>query len=272
MGEWNLHPRLSQCLPNRYADLSQVGKLNPLVRKRLNSPQKDMVAVVESSEDAHSSTTALHVPSTESPSRASVAADGGPPDDRDTGNSVADLGKPVNARRIGSRRVAAAKKKLNTDPDMPSFKAAMAGSDRELWHIACHEEVVALRDHGTFTLVPRPVGHPVISAKFVLKIKRLADGSIERRKARYVARGFTQVEGIDFFETYSPVGSYATLRVLLAIAAYYDLEIKHIDIQCAFLNGKLKEEVYVEQPPLFGDGTSCLEAAQGSVWTETGCT
>ena len=100
-------------------------KFNPLVRKRLNPPQKDIAAVVESSEDAQSNATVLHVPSTESPSGASVAADGGSPDDRDTGNSVEKPSPAMNAKRNGSRRAVAAKKKLNTDPDMPSFKAAM---------------------------------------------------------------------------------------------------------------------------------------------------
>ena len=120
-----------------------------------------------------------------------VVADGETP--------AAGLSQAMNVKRTGSRRAVAAKKKLNTDPDMPSFKAAMSGDDSTKWYEACQEEYTALRDHGTFSLVPRPVDKPVVSAKFVLKIKRGPDGSVDRYKARYVARGFTQVEGVDFF-------------------------------------------------------------------------
>ena len=91
---------------------------------------------------------------------------------------------------------------------------------------------------------------------WVLKIKRGAQGEIERFKARYVAKGFEQVYGVDFFETWAPVGRYATLRALLSICVVSDLETKHIDIKCAFLNGVLHQDVYIVQPPMFHDGTS----------------
>ena len=93
----------------------------------------------------------------------------------------------------------------------------------------------------------------------MLKIKRGAQGEIERFKARYVAKGINQVYGIDFYETWAPVGRYATLRALLSICAVEDLETKHINIKCAFLNGILEEEVYVVQPPALNDGS-------GRVW------
>jgi hypothetical protein len=136
------------------------------------------------------------------------------------------------------------------------MKEGLAGPDRDAWLRAMQEEVEALGEHGTFMLCYLPAGKKAISGKWVFKIKRGPAGEIQRYKARYVARGFSQVEGVDFFETWSPVGSYATLRVLLSIAAQEDLEIRHIDIQCAFLNGDLEEEVFVEQPPYFTDGTA----------------
>ena len=89
-----------------------------------------------------------------------------------------------------------------------------------------------------------------------MKIKRGAQGDIERFKARYVAKGFTQVHGVDFFETWAPVGRYTTLRMLLSVCAVEDLGTKHIDIKCAFLNGVLEEEVYMVQPPMFNDASS----------------
>ena len=92
-------------------------------------------------------------------------------------------------------------------------------------------------------------------AKWVLKIKRSAQGEIERFKARYVAKGFEQVYGVYFFETWAPVGRYALLRSLISICVVWDLETKHIDTKCALLNGVLHPDVYVVQPPMFHDGT-----------------
>ena len=76
---------------------------------------------------------------------------------------------------------------------------------------------------------------------------------IERFNGRYVAKGFEQVYGVDFFETWAPVGRYATLRALLYICIVWDLETKHIDIKCAFLNGVLHQDIM--EPPMFYDGT-----------------
>ena len=138
-----------------------------------------------------STATVVNVPSTRSPSVTSAAADGGLAEVADGETPAAGLSKAMNVKRTGSRRAVAAKKKLNTDPDMPSFKAAMSSDDSTQWYEACQEEYTSLRDHGTFSLVPRPIDKPVVSAKFVLKIKRGPDGLVDRYKARYVARGFT---------------------------------------------------------------------------------
>ena len=227
---------------------------NPLVRRRL-VPAVDVAAVDRpAGSDTDSGTAAAIVHDSECNLDTPAAADcevsnaglksvqGGP-------------GKQQNAGRIGSRRAAAARKRTPVDPDMPSVKEALSGPNRDAWLQAMQEEVEALGGHGTYTLCHLPAGKKAISGKWVLKVKRGPAGEIQRFKARYVARGFTQVHGVDFFETWSPVGSYSTLRVLLSIAAREDLEIRHIDIQCAFLNGELEEEVFVQQPPLFTDGT-----------------
>ncbi|KAK4389641.1 Retrovirus-related Pol polyprotein from transposon TNT 1-94 [Sesamum angolense] len=81
--------------------------------------------------------------------------------------------------------------------------------------------------------------------------KYKADGSIDKYKARLVAKGFKQKEGLDFFDTYSPVTRITSIRVLIAIAALYDLEIHQMDVKTAFLNGELDEEIYMEQPEGF---------------------
>ena len=78
-----------------------------------------------------------------------------------------------------------------------------------------------------------------------------ADGTIEKFKARLVAKGFTQKQGIDYFDTYAPVGRIAMIRLLLSLTFIYNLVIHQMDVKTAFLNGELEEEVYMEQPEGF---------------------
>lgn len=104
---------------------------------------------------------------------------------------------------------------------------------------------------GTWTLVPLPPGRKAIGNRWVFKIKHKADGSIDRYKARLVAQGFSQKEGVDFNETFAAVAKFSSIRVLLSIGAYQDLEIDQMDAITAFLNGDLDEEIYMEQPEGF---------------------
>jgi len=90
-----------------------------------------------------------------------------------------------------------------------------------------------------------------IRCKWVYKKKRGPDGSVETYKARLVAKGYTQREGIDFDETFSPVAMLKSIRILLSIAAHYDWEIWQMDVKTAFLNGDLEEDIYTMQPPGF---------------------
>jgi hypothetical protein len=120
-------------------------------------------------------------------------------------------------------------------------------------------ELASLRELDTYELVPRPKGQNVIKGKVVCKVKRGADGSIERYKIRYVGCGYDQTEGVDYFQhhVWAPTGQHATLRVLIVHAASHGYMIRHIDISTAFLHGELSERelVYVEQPPMINDGT-----------------
>lgn len=84
--------------------------------------------------------------------------------------------------------------------------------------------------------------------KWVFRIKYNVDGSIQKRKARLVVKGYSQMPGIDFDETYTPVARFETVRIFLALAAQLQLPVYQFDVKSAFLNGTLEEEVYVSQP------------------------
>mgnify|MGYP002775250692 FL=1 len=130
---------------------------------------------------------------------------------------------------------------------------ALDGPFKNKWHQAMTEEVASLLKNGTWELVPRPKNRKVISSKWVLKVKTDANGNPIRFKARVVARGFTQVQGIDFKETFAPTLRISPVRLVWGITAALNLELHHLDVETAFLHGDLEEEIYMEQPPHFQD-------------------
>ena len=117
--------------------------------------------------------------------------------------------------------------------------------------MAMKEEFDSLIKNGTWALTNLPPGKTVIKSRWVYKLKRGSENEIQRFKARFVAKGFSQKPGIDFDETYAPVVKYDSLRTILAIAAAEDLEISQLDVKTAFLNGDLEEEIYLQQPQGF---------------------
>ncbi|RVW28219.1 Retrovirus-related Pol polyprotein from transposon RE1 [Vitis vinifera] len=119
------------------------------------------------------------------------------------------------------------------------------------WKKAVQDEIDALEKNGTWTITDLPVGKRPVGCKWIFTIKYKADGSVERFKARLVARGFTQSYGIDYQETFAPVAKLNTIRILLSLAVNQDWCLQQLDIKNAFLNGDLEEEVYMEILPGF---------------------
>ena len=100
-------------------------------------------------------------------------------------------------------------------------------------------------------VVPKLEGKSIVTSKWIYKIKHVANGSVEKYKARFVTRILSQKEGIDYEETFTPIARYTSIRLVLAMAAVMKWKIHQMDVKTNFLNGVLEEEVYVEQPLSF---------------------
>jgi hypothetical protein len=144
-----------------------------------------------------------------------------------------------------------------TEPFEPRtlYQAKNDTSWRE-WERAMLEEVNSLNQNKTWELVDPPKDRRILSGKWVFKLKRGPHGEVIRYKSRWVVRGFTQEEGIDYDETFASVVKPMSYKALFAIAAALDLEIEQMDVKTAFLYGYIDHEIYVEQPHLMTDGTS----------------
>ena len=145
---------------------------------------------------------------------------------------------------------------VSLPPEPRSIDEALKGSYAAEWKKALDEEYNTLMERDTWELVELPPGKQVVGVKWILRIKTKGDGSLERFKARLVARGFTQVPGEDFYNTYAPVGDYTTARMLLSVAAVQDMELLQLDVKNAFLYGDIDADIYMQQPPGYHDGTT----------------
>lgn len=140
---------------------------------------------------------------------------------------------------------------LATDDTPATMAEALASPHTEDWRQAMEEELRSHAEHGTWSEDKPPPGTKLMRLKWVFATKRGAHGIIERRKARLVAVGAVQREGVDYDESFAPVSKYSSLRAFLSLVASADLHLHQLDIKTAFLNGELEEDVWACHPPGF---------------------
>lgn len=149
-----------------------------------------------------------------------------------------------------------------SSPTVPnSLAEAKRSPNWPQWEEAMNEEIKSLMEKNTWSIVPLPPGVKTIPCRWVYALKFAPDGTIIRFKARLVAQGFRQVPGVDYFETYAPVTSASTIRIMLSLAAAEDKEVWQLDVKTAFLNSSLDEQIHIDPPEGLGNipaGQACL--------------
>ena len=136
---------------------------------------------------------------------------------------------------------------LATVEDLLTYKDVVTGDESQEWEKAINAEMNSLYENKAWTLTPLPKNKKVVGTKWIFKKKDTIDGGF-KFKARLVAMGFTQIEGVDYLETYAPVLKYQSLRMLLGLANETNMHVHQMDITTAFLYGDLEEEIYIRQP------------------------
>jgi hypothetical protein len=133
--------------------------------------------------------------------------------------------------------------------DTPSnYKQATTGTEREKWKSSIQEELQSIYENNVWELVPKPPDAKPIGCRYIFTKKLDEHGNVARYKSRLVAKGYAQRYGVDFEETYAPVAKFKSIRTIVAIAALGKLALHQMDVKTAFLNGILKETVYMDVP------------------------
>ncbi|KAK9911087.1 hypothetical protein M0R45_035010 [Rubus argutus] len=135
---------------------------------------------------------------------------------------------------------------IDNNHEPQSFEEA---NNHDEWKQAMVDELCALDENKTWSVVRLPKGKKAVGSRWIYKTKFHSDGTVERHKARLVARGFTQTYGVDYKETFAPVARMSTVRVLLSVAMNHAWPLYQMDVKNAFLHGDLEEEVYMKLPP-----------------------
>lgn len=136
-----------------------------------------------------------------------------------------------------------------------SFKQIMMSKYADQWRKAMDKEIKSLNENNTWELVDMPENKKLVHNRWVFRIKTKANGSLDRFKARLVAKEYSQRQGVDYEETFSPVVRYETVRAILSVTATENLQLLQFDVKTAFLYGNLTEEVYMKQPEGYSDGS-----------------
>jgi hypothetical protein len=126
-----------------------------------------------------------------------------------------------------------------------SFNEVLNSPNRDEWMNALQEEMSSMQNNNVWELVDLPPRRKTIGNKWVLKVKRKADGSIDRFKVHLVAKGYTQQEDIDYENSFSLVVRFASIHLILSIVAKQDFELFKMDVKTTFLYGELDEEMYM---------------------------
>jgi hypothetical protein len=137
-------------------------------------------------------------------------------------------------------------KLINEEPT--TFEEA---AQKKQWKEAMTKEHQSIIKNGVWEIVPRPKEKSVVTSKWVYKIKHAAKERVDKYKARFTARGFSQKEGEDYDETFALVARYTSIRAIISLVASMGWSLHQMDVKTAFLNGANEEEVYIEQPPGF---------------------
>lgn len=139
----------------------------------------------------------------------------------------------------------------STDESEPSSpESATSGPNKKKWVASMADEMESMMHNRVFDVVSKPDGRKSVACRWVYALKRNSSGKVVRYKSRLVAKGFSQVKGVDYDEVFAPVVRYETLRFLLAHVARHDLELQQVDVKTAFLYGKLNEEIFMDMPTL----------------------
>ena len=158
---------------------------------------------------------------------------------------------------------------FNNYQEPRSYRHALTFPDSAAWIAATWEEVNSIINFGVIEpceLKDIPADANIVDTKLVYKLKRNADGSIDKRKARLVARGFTQEYGKDYVDTFAPVSDLLTIRLVLLLALIFSLIVKHVDVKCAFLNSVLSYDIYLKLPNGFNIGGMQYGKAKKSIY------
>ena len=162
-------------------------------------------------------------------------------------------------------------------PDPQTIRDALDAPDANEWRAAMDIEIENMRRLNVFKTVSRPPDTNIITPRWVFH-RKFENGALVKHKARLVARGFTQTSGVDYNEAhlYAPVMRLESFRILLSIAAWFDLDLRQFDVSAAYLHGEIDGEVYMEPPPCHGDVDSVWKSLKsfyglkqaGRIWHE----